>query len=408
MRAALCILVGLVLPFAVNAADQKSVPPSPPAASGELQILIGYLGVEGEPRETMSPLDKPITEEGLMGARVGLADDNTTGRLMKQNYKMDEVLVPDGGDVKKAARDLIASGHRYIVADLPAAQLLAVADLPEAKDAMIFNVQAKDDLLRGADCRANVFHATPNRAMLADALAQYLIKMRWSKWFLVSGKTDQDKLYAQAIRRSAKRFNAKIVSEKEWTFAPESKHTDDGHVSEQETVPVFTQGPDYDVLIVADEADNFGDFLPYHTFTPRLVAGTHGLVPTAWNRTNEAWGATQFHNRFERKANRWMTERDYAAWVAVRTVGEAATRLNSGDLNKVRAFVLSPDFAISSFMGTGASYRPWDHQLRQQILLTGPRMLVSFSPQPGFLHEFDTLDTLGFDKPDSACKQISH
>jgi ABC transporter substrate binding protein (PQQ-dependent alcohol dehydrogenase system) len=99
-----------------------------------------------------------------------------------------------------------------------------------------------------------------------------------------------------------------------------------------------------------------------------------------------------------------MTERDYAAWVAVRTIGEALTRIKTDEVSKVRAFVMSPDFAISAFMGTGASYRPWDHQLRQQILLTGPRMLVSFSPQQGFLHEFDTLDTLGFDRPDSTCK----
>ena len=392
-----------VVPCALWAAEPKN-PPTPQAPTTDMQILIGYLGLDSEPREPLSPLEKPIAEEGLMGARVGAADDNTTGKLMKQAYKLDEVLVPEGGDVKKAAHDLIASGHQYIVADLPAPLLLAVADLPEAKSIMIFNARAKDDSLRGADCRDNVFHTTPNRAMLADALSQYLIKMRWNKWFLVVGQTEEDKLYAQAIRRSAKRYNAKIVSEKEWTFAAESKHTDDGHMSEQQTVPTFTQGPDYDVLIVADEADNFGEYLPYHTYTPRLVAGTHGLVPTPWYRTNEAWGSTQFHNRFERTAKRWMTERDYAAWVAMRTVGEAVTRLKSADLAKVRPFVLAPDFAISAFMGTGASYRPWDHQLRQQILLTGPRMLVSFSPQPGFLHEFDTLDTLGFDKPDSACK----
>jgi ABC transporter substrate binding protein (PQQ-dependent alcohol dehydrogenase system) len=407
----LCVALGALLllmllpPSTGMAADAK-------AGAGDLQILMGYLSLQEEPREPLSPTEKPIAEEGLIGARVGTADDNTTGRLLKQNYRLDEVIVPQGGprtaeDVKKAAHDLISSGHNYLVVDLPAELLLQVADLPEAKGTMIFNVRAADDRLRGADCRDNIFHTTPNRAMLADALAQYLIKMRWSKWFLVVGQTDQDKLYAQAIKRSAKRYNAKIVIEKEWTFAAGSKRTDDGHMSEQSTVPTFTQGPDYDVVIVADEADDFGEFLPYHTYIPRPVAGTHGLTPTAWYRTNEAWGATQFHNRFERVAKRWMTNRDYAAWVAVRTVGEAVTRLSSADLSKVRPFVLSPDFAISAFMGTGASYRPWDHQLRQQILLTGAKMLVSFSPQPGFLHEFDTLDTLGFDRPDSACK-LSH
>jgi hypothetical protein len=30
--------------------------------------------------------------------------------------------------------------------------------------------------------------------------------------------------------------------------------------------------------------------------------------------------------------------------------------------------------------------------------------VVSISPQPGFLHQVNTLDTLGFDRPETKCK----
>lgn len=401
---------GLILGLALTAFCHTSFAAPPPAAAGpapasqaDLTMTVTYLGQEEDPKEPLGYGVPAATDEGVMGARLGVNDNNTTGRLLKQAYKLDEIRVPQDGDAVKAAKDALAAGKKILLADLPADKIVAISDLPEAKDAVIFNIRAKDDSLRGKDCRANLFHTIPSRAMLADALAQYLVKMRWTKWFLVTGQGEDDKLYAAALRRSAKRFNIKIVTDKEWTFSAGSKRSDDGHMNEQQTIPAFTQGPDYDVLMVADEGDNFGEYLPYHTYTPRPVAGTQGMVATGWYITNEAWGATQFQNRFERLAKRWMSERDYAAWVAVRSIGEAMTRTKSTEPAQVKTYILSADFAISAFMGTGASYRPWDHQLRQQILLTGPRMLVSFSPQPGFLHEFDTLDTLGVDKPESTC-----
>ena len=50
------------------------------------------------------------------------------------------------------------------------------------------------------------------------------------------------------------------------------------------------------------------------------------------------------------------------------------------------------------------TFRQWDHQLRQPILIAGPRALVSISPQEGFLHEKFPTDTLGVDAPESKCR----
>ena len=45
-----------------------------------------------------------------------------------------------------------------------------------------------------------------------------------------------------------------------------------------------------------------------------------------------------------------------------------------------------------------------DHQLRQPMLITGARSLVSMSPQEGFLHPKFLTDTLGYDEPETKCK----
>jgi ABC transporter substrate binding protein (PQQ-dependent alcohol dehydrogenase system) len=290
------------------------------------------------------------------------------------------------------------------VTDLPADKLTGLAALPEAQPVILFNAGAKDDELRAEQCRANILHLVPSRAMLADALVQYLVLKRWRNVFLVRGVTEADEAYAGAVRRAVRKFGARLAAEKVWNYDPGARRTDTGHFSIASEVARFTQGVSYDVLVVADEAGAFGDDLGYRTTDPRPVVGTQGLVPTAWARPFEQWGATQLQNRFLRQAKRWMTERDHAAWVAVRAIGEAATRSKSADPAEIIAYMKSDRFDLAAFKGVKLSFRPWDNQLRQPILLADTRSLVSVSPQPGFMHEYSELDTLGTDRPETRCR----
>ena len=234
--------------------------------------------------------------------------------------------------------------------------------------------------------------------MRADALMQYLSKKRWRKIFLVTGPEMADQQYAAAIKRAAQRFGVKIIAEKPWQHSFEERRTPEAEI------PVFTQGVDYDVLVVADEAGVFGDLFAYRTWQPRLVAGTQGLVPSAWHFTHEQWGALQLQNRFREQAKRWMAEQDYAGWLAVRAIGESASRVKSTDFAKIKGFMLGGEFALAGFKGVPLSFRLWDGQLRQPVLLATERSLVAVAPIEGFLHQQNTLDTLGVDQQDSQCR----
>jgi ABC transporter substrate binding protein (PQQ-dependent alcohol dehydrogenase system) len=241
--------------------------------------------------------------------------------------------------------------------------------------------------------------------MLADALAQYLAWKRWSKWLLVVGSHDHDKLFADALRRSAKRFGAKIVEEREFKDTGGARRTDSGIVEIQRQMPVLTQSaPDYDVLVAADESEVFAGYLPYRTWDARPVAGSAGLVPVTWDAAFDQWGAVQLQNRFAKAFRRFMTPLDMQAWTAARLVGEAATRTNSGDPAKLFAFIKGSDFSLAAFKGQRLTLRDWNLQLRQPILLFDGRNTVSVSPQEGYLHQFSELDTLGVDRPETRCK----
>ncbi len=353
------------------------------ASTDAAEINIGYLRGTG-PKPTLSLIQTPANNDGIAGARLAIDDNNTTGRFLNQ---------------------LAERGISLVIADLPAEALLKAVDAAAPHKLLFFNIGAIDDRLREEDCRADVIHVAPTRSMLADALAQYLVWKQWRRWLLVVGSHAEDKLYGDALRRSAKRFGARIVQEKVFEDTGGARRTDSGVVQIQRQLPVFTQGaPAYDVLVAADESEVFASYLPYRTWDPRPVAGSAGLVPTSWDGSHDQWGAVQLQDRFMKQFSRRMSARDMQAWTAVRMIGESSSRTRSSDPKAILDFLKGPDFALAAFKGQRLTLRDWNLQLRQPILLSDGRMIVSVSPQEGFLHQVSELDTLGIDRPESQCR----
>ena len=372
-------------------------------AADPLEVGIGYLRHAGV-KSTLSLVQQPADNDGVAGALLAIEDNNTTGKFLNQHFALTEVRLKDGDDVAKAAGSL-ADRDSFIIADLPADELLKAADALRSRGTVLFNAGAIDDRLREEDCRPNVVHVAPTRSMLADALGQYLVWKQWKRWLLVAGSHDNDKLYADALRRAAARFGAKIVQEKTFEDTGGARRTDSGVTLIQRQMPVFTQGaPAYDVLVAADESEVFASYLPYRTWDPRPVAGSAGLVPTSWDAAHDQWGAIQIQNRFLKLNSRHMTALDMQAWTAARMVGEAVSRTNAGDPKTVFDFIKGKDFSVAAFKGQRLTLRDWNLQLRQPILLADGRMVVSVSPQEGFLHQTSELDTLGVDRPETKCR----
>jgi len=372
-------------------------------AADPLEIGIGYLGHAGT-RGTLSLVEQPSENDGVAGARLAIEDNNTTGKFLGQHFTLEEVRLKDGDAVAQAATTL-AVHNGFIIADLPGEELLKAADALRERGTVLLNAGSIDDRLRETDCRANIIHVAPTRSMLADALAQYLVWKQWKRWLLIVGSHDQDKLYADALRRAASRFGAKIVQERTYEDTGGARRTDSGVTLIQRQIPVLTQqAPAYDVLIAADESEVFASYLPYRTWDPRPVAGSAGLVPASWNAAQDQWGAVQMQNRFAKLNSRHMTALDMQAWTAVRMLGEATSRTNSGDPKTVFDFLKGPEFSVAAFKGQRLTLRDWNLQLRQPILLVDGRMVVSVSPQEGFLHQTSELDTLGVDRPETKCK----
>lgn len=367
------------------------------APARALDVRIGYIQFNPDRGPVLSTTLHEPKDSGLRGAELAIEDNNTTGRFLKQSYTFDAVMAESPEQALDALERMRAEGTELFVFNVPTG-LLKRLSAQAGAGTLLFNAGARDDNLRTRDCQRQLLHTVPSRAMLTDALAQWLARRQWREVFLVTGPTEGDKAWVEAFRRSTKRFGLKIVEEKPWVFQADLRR------SASSELPRFTQGEEYDVVVVADERGDFGEYVPYNTWLPRPVVGTQGMTPEAWHHAIENWGAGQLQSRFQDSAGRWMTSDDYAAWAAVRAIGESVIRTSKADPASLRDYLFSDDFQLAGFKGRKLDFRRWNGQLRQPILLVHPRALVSVSPQEGFLHPQTELDTLGYDAPESQCR----
>lgn len=382
----LLTLIGIV-PFVALAESQR------------INLNILYLEQIEQKPAVLSNILPEAEDSGLRGAELAVADNNIAGRFLNQNYQLETLIEKSPQRLLERARAWVAEGNGVIVANLPEKTLLALLSQPLIQTkGLVFNVGSESDELRRSQCRSRMLHTLPSRAMRADALIQYLVAKRWHQWLLIKGQQPGDALFADALQRAAQRFGGKIIATKTWSFDTDLRRT------AQKELPLFTQTKSYHVTLVADETGDVGEYVLYNTWHPRPVAGTQGLIPVGWHRVVEQWGAAQLQNRFTELAGRWMNNKDYAAWIAVRAAGEAVTQTASTDASLLYRQMLSENFELAGFKGRKLSFRNWNGQLRQPMPVVHPRALVSQSPQEGFLHPVTDLDTLGIDPAETSCQ----
>ena len=369
------------------------------------QIKIVHLNriIEREP--TIYSINPEIINNGILGSRMGIKDNNTTGKFTNQNFELIEQNIMPNESAKEIFEKFRKDKYKFFILNVSKDDFNKILSSDLLEDALLINTSLKDNDLRNEKCNKQILHTAPSYRMLSDALTQFLKKKNWVKLLLISGVNERDKQFADSIKVSSKRFGLKIINEKIWDFNHDFRRSADLEVVK------FTQGEKYEVLVLADEGNtfgdsgnSFGDYIPYRTWKPTIVVGGEVLKPTSWHFAHEQWGGNQMQSRFLKDSKRLMTNIDFNSWVGVRAIGEAITRTKSLDSKIVLDKIMDEKFNLAAYKGKPVSFRKWNGQLRQPILLVTPRALVSVSPQIGFVHPRTELDTLGIDQPDTKCR----
>jgi ABC transporter substrate binding protein (PQQ-dependent alcohol dehydrogenase system) len=372
-------------------------------AAQEIKIVHLKRMVEREP--TIYSINPEIINNGILGSRMGIKDNNTTGKFTNQKFELIEKNIMPNESAKEIFEEFRKNNYNFFILDVSSEDLDKIISSDILGDALLINVSLKNNDFRNQKCDKQLLHTAPSYMMVTDALMQFLKKKNWTKLFLIFGTNNRDKQFKDSLKISVKKFGLTITNEKKWDFTHDFRRTADLEFVK------FTQGEKYEVLVLADEGNtfgdsgnSFGDYIPYRTWKPNIVVGGEVLKPTSWHHTHEQWGGNQMQSRFLKNFNRFMTNIDFNSWVGIRVFGEAIIRTKSLDPKTILDEILKENFNIAAYKGKPVSFRKWNRQLRQPILLVTPRALVSVSPQNGFLHPRTELDTLGIDEPDTKCK----
>jgi len=347
-------------------------------------------------------LERSRTERAYLGHPGGPAADGLQVALKEAKFELeaagavltlDTVPVANAAAAKDAAQKAEKGGAVVVLTDLPAEWTLAAAD---AIKLPVMNLGDAGDRLREQDCRPRLLHLLPSERMRTDALAQTLAAARWSQVLMLTGPAPADAQRSATAQASIKRYGLKLVATKPFKLSADPRERD------MSNLKLLTGNATYDVVWVVDSDGEFARTLPYRTSLPRPVVGDAGLTALAWSAQFERFGAPQVSRRFTKATGRPMTAHDWASWMAGKAITAAATEVPKGPAAAFAKALGELEFDGSK--GTPMSFRPWDGQLRQPMLLTDGQGVVAMAPVEGVLHPKNNLDTLGVDAPEKLCK----
>jgi ABC transporter substrate binding protein (PQQ-dependent alcohol dehydrogenase system) len=368
----------------------------PPVAAHAAVLKATLITPADDPR-----LERSRVERAYLGHPGGPLSDGLEVALEETRFELEAVgaevalATAPAASVEAARAAAVAAekaGAAVLLTDLPADWTLAVAD---AVKLPVLNLGDASDRLRQQDCRARLFHLMPSERMRSDALAQTLVSRKWSKLLLLVGGSPQDALRAATAQASIKRYGLQVVASKPFKLSADPRERDLANPL------LLTAGNSYDAVWVVDSDGEFARTLPYLTVLPRPVVGDGGLVALAWHAQFERYGAPQVSRRFAKAAKRPMTAHDWSAWMAGKTLAAIAIAAPKGPVAAWAQAIGKT--TLDGSKGTTLSFRAWDGQLRQPMLLTDGQGVIAQAPAEGVLHARNVLDTLGADAPEKLC-----
>lgn len=371
------VLAAALLPAGAATLRAVLIAPADDARLERSRVERGYLGHPGGPAAD--------------GVRMALAESGFELDAAGTAVALDNASVASSAAARVAAQQAEKAGAAVLLTDLPSDWTRAVA---AAVKLPVINLGNASDSLRERDCMANLWHVLPSDRMRSDAVAQTLVARKWKNVLLLTGPTALDGERSRAALASLKRYGLNLVARKPFKLSADPRERDLAN-------PLLLTSGNYDAVWVVDSDGEFARSLPYRTVLPRPVVGDAGLVALAWQAHFDRFGAPQIVRHFAKTTRREMTAHDWAAWLAGRALVAAAVAAPKGPAAAWAKALANNE--LDGSKGVSLSFRPWDGQLRQPLLLTDGQGVIGMAPVDGILHPRNALDTLGADAPEKLC-----
>ena len=363
------------------------------------QIKIGLMFFKEDPRyeKSFAYARIPLRSKNSPTLALKLAMEDT--QMISSVKKLEVstyVIQVTAEDIMEKFDEALRKEIQYFILDFPSDVISTLSQAARGKGIVLINTTAREDFLR-SKCSKNLYHSVASNRMISDSLAQYLADKKAKKILVIHGGTEEDLEYVKSFKQSLKRLRLNFVDERLFDISTNPS------LREKNNIALLTGGKiKYDFVFVADSIGEFARYVPYQTKIPRPVIGSSGLVPLEWHWSLERYGAPQVNSRFERLTDgkERMNWQDWSIWVAAKSIvyGRIKASKNEDDIFNSRRF------RVDGSTGRPLTFRKWSKQLRIPILLTTQNAVIEIAPLDGFLHQTNTLDSLGYDEKEFSCE----
>jgi len=384
-------------------------------ASGAEEVAIGVLVGSDESGRTVVPAAQLAVDEanyiaGAFGKVVRLVTEVATSA--DDAEKKATKLVRQGG-----AKAIIGGGND------PFSQAIQAAT---AREGIIYlNTMSRSEALRGARCHRLTFHVEASLAMYADTIGQWLVRgAKKTRWGFLTPETEAGAEIERMAERALKRQGGTTVARQ---MVPPSSR--DYRAS---LAALAKAGPD--VLVINLDGSSLltalaqvnelglqievaGVVMEASEFWQAEPAKLTGVWPALWFHGFSRYSGRELNKRLAEALGQPAESRAWANFTAVKAVWEAVLRGGRTDTAGLVSF-FAKGRGMDAHKGQPLTFRPWDHQLRQPLMVLRSRVPAAGATRwdifellgevplrgtPGKSQE-EILDTLGLSEAESACR----
>jgi len=331
-----------------------------------------------------------LPEQVLHGAVLGQEEVAFNAELLGIGFEVffENATGPEAAVA--AAERMAEEGVLGVVGGYSLEEALALGDWAEESGIPFINIGSQADALRNDQCGLNTFHVEASAGMYLDSLAGWYIRDGYRRWYVVrsdnaEGDGLQDRLDWSLNNRH---FGVDQVGDAVYV---EGTTTSDIIAGFEDSgadllVLLLDAGEQLEVMAGLEEAGFDGQVAGYPhaaTQTREYFVALSEVAPSIehyraviWEPTLDTSGSIEFNLRHR---NRWDGETmDGPAWAgyhAVKILFDSASFSRSVDPAEIMSYMRSPNAVFDLHKLLGASFRPWNQQLRQ------PLYLVNIDPQ---------------------------
>lgn len=349
----------------------------------DLEIVIGVVAPE---RPDGDALDAAVDEAVRQGHEMVADEFGRNASMLGIDFRVPILGAADADAAVAAAERLVAEEGAYAViggwGGLEVAR--ALSDWSAERGIPFLNAGESADVLRNDLCRPTTFHLEPSDAMYLDAMAGWYVRSGFRRWFVLRSDDERGEALLDRTRwtLNERHFGARIVGDRA------AAGTDDVSAVARRLnrsnadllvllMPAAEQlawlaaleaeGVDVTVAAIPDlEAQSRAFMFASREAAPRLGTGARIL---AFEATLDAYGAREINARYLARFGDAMEPPAWATYQAVKMLYEMAFFGRSSDPADVYAQLTADGQVFDLWKGIGASFRPWDHQMRQPMYL---------------------------------------